>query len=86
MDARMRIEIEIQAVDNMIADIYRAKVLNEMSVEDAKLPTGNPQVDKNLKAIAEVSARTILQQERMLASRNKKLLELEAEKAALTEE
>ena len=52
MDAAQIAQIQEQALNNELANLYSQKVLMEMKVADAATPTGDPKVDADLEKAA----------------------------------
>lgn len=86
MDKKSVLEVKIQALDQEIANIHRAKILHEVKVLDYASPTGDAQVDKELKVVGDRAKQTLVSQRRMLEVREKMLAELEAERDAISKE
>lgn len=75
---------QIQAIEQEMFSIYRARVLHEVKLLDAATPTGDEQVDSELRQQADASRKTMLAQDRMLQVREAKMAELQKDLDALT--
>ena len=76
MDAAQIAQIQEQALNNELANLYSQKVLMEMKVADAATPTGDPKVDADLEKAAINAKSMIVGQTRMIASREARLAEI----------
>lgn len=78
IDEKSILRIQIDALDQEMTGIYRAKILHEVKLSDAATSTGDARVDKEFGEAAENSTRTMLAQNRMLEVRKAKTEELHA--------
>ena len=83
MEQRQVLQVQIDALDQEILNIYRMKALHEAKVEDADKSVNDASTDTDMKRIATESKRTIAYQNRMLEVREAKVKELTVQRDAL---
>lgn len=79
MDSKQVAQMQIQALENELSQIYSNMALYEAKVADATEPTGNAQVDLELKKVATEAAKVLLTQKRMVSVREAQLVNLRSQ-------